>query len=57
MAPVLAANKVLFYSGSTGTVSQRWAERWMIRHKEFFKTLKAKPIHVKRLAAQVVKDK
>ena len=28
----------------------------MIRHTEFFKTLKTKPMHVKRLAAHVVED-
>ena len=55
-ALVLAANRVLFYSGSTGTVSRKWAKRWMIRHTEFFKTLKTKPMHVKRLAAHVVED-
>ena len=53
---VLAANRVLFYSGSTSTVSRKWAKRWMIRHTEFFKTLKSKPMHVKRLAAHVVED-
>jgi hypothetical protein len=55
-ALVLAANRVLFYSGSTGTVSQKWAKRWMIRHTEFFKTPKTKPMHVKRLAVHVVED-
>jgi hypothetical protein len=55
-ALVLAANRVLFYSGSTSTVLQRWAKRWMIRHAEFLKTLKTKPMHVKRLAAYVVED-
>jgi hypothetical protein len=55
-ALVLAANRVLFYSGSTSTVLRRWAKRWMIRHTEFLKTLKTKPMHVKRLAAHVVED-
>jgi hypothetical protein len=55
-ALVLAANRVLFYTGSTGTVSQRWAKQWMIRHTEFFKTLKTKLMHVKRLAAHIVKN-
>jgi hypothetical protein len=55
-ALVLAANRVLFYSGSSGIVSQRWEKRWMIRYTEFLKTLKTKPMHVKRLAAHVVED-
>ena len=55
-ALVLAANRVLFYSGSLGTVSRRWGKRWMIRHTEFLKTLKTKPMHVKQLAAHVVED-
>jgi hypothetical protein len=55
-ALVLAANRVLFYTCSTGTVSQRWAKQWMIQHAEFFKTLKTKPMHVKQLAAHIVKD-
>ena len=55
-ALVLAANRVLFYLGSTGTVSQRQAKRWMIRHSEFLKTLKTKPMHVKQLAAHVIDD-
>jgi hypothetical protein len=53
---VLSANWLLFYSGVTDTVSQRWGKRWMIRHAEFLKTLKTKPIHAKRLAAYVVED-
>jgi hypothetical protein len=28
----------------------------MIRHAEFFKTLKTKPMHVKQLAAHIVED-
>jgi hypothetical protein len=55
-ALVLAANRVLFYLGSIGTVSRRWAKRCIIRHTEFFKTLKTKPMHVKRLAVHVVED-
>ena len=55
-ALVLAANRVLFYSSSTGTVSQKWAKQWMIRYVKFFKTLKTKLMHVKRLVAHVVED-
>ena len=55
-ALVLAANRVLFYTGSTGTVSQKWAKRQMIRHAEFFKILKTKPMHVKQLTAHIVED-
>ena len=53
---VLASNRLLFYSGSTDTVSRRWAKRWLDRHSDFFKTIKSKPIAAKRLAAHVVKD-
>ena len=53
---VLSANRVLFYSGATGTVSRRWGKRWMVRHAEFLKILKTKPMHIKRLAAHVVED-
>ena len=55
-ALVLSANRVLFYSRATGTVSRRWGKRWMVQHAEFLKTLKTKPMHVKQLAAHVVED-
>ena len=53
---VLAANRLLFYAGSTDTVSRRWAKRWLDRQSEFFKTIKSKPMAAKRLASHVVED-
>jgi hypothetical protein len=53
---ILAANRLLFYAGSTDTVSRRWAKRWLDRQSEFFKTIKSKPMAAKRLASHVVED-
>ena len=55
-ALMVAANKVLFYSGETRDVSRRQAKRWMSQNADFFKKLKTKPMHAKRLAAHIVND-
>jgi hypothetical protein len=53
---MLAANRVLYYSGSTATVSTCWAKGWMARESEFLKTLRLKPLSAKRLAAYIIED-
>jgi hypothetical protein len=46
-ALVLSANRVLFYSRATRTVSKRWGKRWIVWHAEFLKILKTKLMRVK----------
>jgi hypothetical protein len=53
---ILSANRLLYYSGQSETVSWRWAKRWVTRNKEYWKTVKSKPIAVKRGAAHVKED-
>jgi hypothetical protein len=53
---IQARNRVLYYSGSEDTVSQRWAKRWITRNKDYWKTLIAKPFSAKRRAAHIQED-
>lgn len=53
---ILSANRLLWYNGEETNVSRRWAKRWMARHKDFFKTLYAKPFSVKRRDAHIKED-
>ena len=53
---MLAANRVLYYSGSTATVSTRRAKAWIARESDFLKTLRLKPLSTKRLAAYIIED-
>ena len=53
-----AAGRLLFWeSGDTkSSVSRRWAKTWMSRQSNFLKSIKEKPLSVKRLAAHIVED-
>jgi hypothetical protein len=53
---VIACNRVLYYSGSTESVSRRWAKRWIVRNNDYWKTLRSKPISSKRRDAHKVDD-
>jgi hypothetical protein len=44
---ITASNHVLYYSGSTATVLNRWAKNWLARNSEFLKTIRSKPISIK----------
>ena len=53
---ILASNRVLYYTGSGETVSRQWAKRWIIRNSAFWKTLRSKPIAIKRRDAHKLED-
>jgi hypothetical protein len=53
---IAAANSILRCQGEETTVSRRWAKDWLIREHEFLKTLRSKPLEVKRRAAHQKED-
>ncbi|CAM6002645.1 unnamed protein product [Sphagnum balticum] len=53
---LLAFNGVVDKNGDLATVSRRWAERWMGRHKEWLQTLKSKPLSYLRRNAHNRQD-
>ncbi|RFU31685.1 hypothetical protein B7463_g4640, partial [Scytalidium lignicola] len=53
---IQAANRLLYYSGINDTVSHRWAKRWIVRNKEYWKLVRPKPISVQRRQAHIQED-
>lgn len=52
-----AAGRLLYYASSDSKlVSRRWTKAWMARHSDYLKTLKTKPISVKRLSTHIIED-
>jgi hypothetical protein len=39
-----AANKILFAAGSSHRVGKDWITRWLLRHKDFYKTIRPKTL-------------
>ncbi|RFU24351.1 hypothetical protein B7463_g11984, partial [Scytalidium lignicola] len=53
---IQAANRLLYYSGINDTVSYKWAKRWIVRNKEYWKLIRPKPISVQRRQAHIQED-
>jgi hypothetical protein len=52
----LAANSILRATGSTRQLDLQWARRWFLRHKAWYKTIRAKTLAVERKAAHRKED-
>jgi hypothetical protein len=54
----VAASKLLFWETGEpkSSVSQRWTKSWMTRQANYLKSIKEKPLSVKRLAAHIIDD-
>jgi hypothetical protein len=52
----IAANKILIASGSTHQVGRDWVTRWLLRHKDFYKTIRPKTLQAERKATHQKSD-
>jgi hypothetical protein len=52
----IAANKILIASGSSHQVGRDWVTRWLLRHKDFYKTIRPKTLQAERKATHQKSD-